>query len=280
MPTAISHHTALVLASVAALCAAQAGPARADPPGVPQTTATADYINPDRPGIADGSTTIGPDHVQAELGFQYEYHRDPQGHFQLFFMPTLLRFGLSDTWEIRVEGNSYTWQRARQGGQVAVTDGFQPASIGVKYHFMDDGGFSRPSVGAILRVFPAWGTGAFHTRITTGDMRLVADWNFASTWSLNPNIGVARYEDAGGHAVTPALFAMTLNYNPSPVLNFFVDTGMQSAEAHRGRASIVVDAGTAVIIGHDVQLDASVGWGAAGLTTPQPFVAVGVSKRF
>ena len=275
-----SSTTARVLTGVAACWLALAGPACADPPGVPQTTASEDLINPDRPGIADGSTTIGPDHVQVELGYQYEYHRDAQGHFQLLFMPTLLRFGLSNKWEIRVEGNSYTWQRASQGGRVAVTDGFQPASIGVKYHFIDDGGFDRPSVGAILRVFPAWGTGAFHTRIVTGDLRLVADWSFSDKWSLNPNVGVARYEDANGRAVTPALFAVTLNYNPSPVLNFFVDTGMQSAEAHRGRASIVVDAGTAVIIGHDLQLDASVGWGAAGLTTPQPFVAIGVSERF
>ena len=28
-----------------------------------------DYINPDRPGIADGSTTVGPGHFQIETSF-------------------------------------------------------------------------------------------------------------------------------------------------------------------------------------------------------------------
>ncbi len=267
-------------ALTAALLVTTRVPARADPPGPGAAPAAEDLINPDRPGIADGSTTIGPDHVQAEIGFQYEYHRDGQGHLQLFFVPTLLRFGLSKAWEIRVEGNGYTWQRTSADGQATATDGFSPASVGVKYHFLDDGGLARPSVGAILRVFPPSGTGAFHNRRTTGDLRLVADWNFASEWSLNPNIGVARYEDVNQRPVTPGLFAMTLNYNPSPALNLFADTGMQSAETHRGRASVIVDAGTAYILGRDVQLDASVGWGAAGTTPPRPFVAVGISRRF
>jgi len=246
----------------------------------PSASADQDYINPDRPGIADGSNVVGTGRFHAEIGLQYEYHRDALGHLQLMFLPTLLRLGLASAWELRLEGNNVTWLRSNEAGQITQTDGLSPQSIGVKYHFVDTAGASRPSVGAILRVFPPSGTASFHTHRTTADLRLAADWDFAPDWSLNPNFGVASYEDGGGHAFTPALFAMTLNYNPSPVLNLFVDTGMQSSEQDRGRAPVVVDGGVAYIVGHNVQLDASIGWGATGITTPRPFLAVGVSERF
>ena len=73
---------------------------------------------------------------------------------------------------------------------------------------------------------------------------------------------------------------MTLNYNPSKVLNLFADTGIQSRESRRGKASATVDVGVAYIIGRDVQIDASLGWGAAGTTPPRPFLSVGISERF
>lgn len=43
---------------------------------------------------------------------------------------------------------------------------------------------------------------------------------------------------------------------------------------------MIVDAGGAFIIGHDIQLDLSVGTGVAGSKPPHPFVAAGFSKRF
>ena len=274
------------LACLAALIGLVSGtaPCLADPPGTPGDGASApaspDLINPDRPGIADGSNVIGAGRFQAEIGLQYEYHPIGEATTQLVFLPTLLRLGLTDNWELRIEGNDFTWSQTETGGQTSRTDGISPVSIGTKIHFIDSAGVDRPSVGAILRVFPPSGGSDFHTHRTTGDFRLTADWDFAPELSLNPNIGLARYEDASGRAVTPALFATTLNYNPSDVLNFFVDTGIQSAEAHHGRASVIVDGGTAYIVGRDVQLDASIGWGAVGRTAPRPFVAVGVSKRF
>lgn len=54
---------------------------------------------------------------------------------------------------------------------------------------------------------------------------------------------------------TAGLFAATLNFNPSKVVNFFVDTGVQAPEERNGKASMIVDAGGALIIGHNIQLD-------------------------
>lgn len=68
-----------------------AAPAHADP--------TDDYINPDRPGIADGSTTVGFGHFQIETAIQREYRRNGDEREHTTFIPTLLRYGFSKSWE-------------------------------------------------------------------------------------------------------------------------------------------------------------------------------------
>src|ERR1700694_4827253 len=81
----------------------------AEPGRAEQTDeSTDDYINPDRPGIADGSNVVGPGRFQIETGFQQEFRRSSEGHSQTQFVPTLLRLGLNRDLELRVEGNTYT----------------------------------------------------------------------------------------------------------------------------------------------------------------------------
>ena len=238
-----------------------------------------DYINPDRPGIADGSTTVGRGHFQIETAFQREFRES--GDDRTTFIPTLLRYGFADKWEVRVEGNTYTWEKQVEPTQGTThSHGVAPTSIGLKYNFLDAVGSKQPSVGAIVRVFPPSGSGDFRNTRTTGDLRLAADWNFADKWSLNPNVGVGVYQNDARRTYTAGLFAATLNFNPSKVVNVFVDTGVQTPEEKDGKTSMIVDAGGAFVIGHDVQLDLSVGMGVAGSKPPHPFVAAGFSKRF
>lgn len=250
-----------------------AAPAHADP--------TDDYINPDRPGIADGSTTVGLAHFQIETAIRLEYRRNGDEREHTTFIPTLLRYGLSKSWEFRVEGNTFTWQRQHDPALGNThSNGFAPTSIGLKYNIVEASGSTQPSIGAIVRVFPPSGSGDLRNSRTTGDFRLAADWNFADKWSLNPNVGVAVYEDDTKRSYAAGLFAATLNYNPSKIVNLFVDTGLQYPEEKNGHASLIFDVGAAYIIGHDIQIDLSVGTGAAGTKPPHPFLAAGFSKRF
>jgi hypothetical protein len=70
---------------------------------------------------------------------------------------------------------------------------------------------------------------------------LAADWSFAPSLklSLNPNIGVGRYEDDQGRTFTAGLFATTLNYLPNKKLNPFVDIGIQSPEVKNGQVAAI-----------------------------------------
>ena len=70
-----------------------------------------DLLNPDRPGIADGSNVVGRGRFQPEMGAQQEFHHESGSRERTFFLPLLLRFGISARWEGRVEGNTCTRTR-------------------------------------------------------------------------------------------------------------------------------------------------------------------------
>lgn len=253
----------------------------------PQTQATKqesepDLINPDRPGIADGSAVIWPHRFQLEIGVQGETHSDGGTDTRLLFVPTLLRFGLNSAWELRVETNGYIQAKTTDQSGVSRTDGYAPISIGAKYHFQDGKGPRRPSLGTIVRLFAPVGSSDFGTHRWTGDLRLAADWDLTESgnWSLNPNIGVGYYEDDGGDTFTTGLAALTLNYfNRDKTLNPFVDMGLQTPEVRHGKTALIVDTGIAYIVSPSVQLDISVGTGVLGGTSPHPFWSAGISKR-
>jgi hypothetical protein len=222
----------------------------------------ADLVNPDRPGIADGSAVVGPGIFQIEAGLERDH--DADGHS--IATPLLLRYGISKAFEVRVEGNGYI--HADSGS------GFAPVSIGAKYHFADS-----PSLGVIARLFVPSGTGAQRSHSTNGDVRLAADINLGTKWSLNPNIGVVSQDDGDGR-FTAGTAALTLQYNLSDRANVFVDGALETPEQRGGGTSLIFDTGAAWIVGRNTQFDVSAGWGARGTTVPTVFLAAGISRRF
>ena len=246
-----------------------------------QLTDSADLINPDRPGIADGSRVIASGQWQFEVGFQNELRRpDPGVRTATMFAPTLIRFGIAKQLEARVETNSIASTRTR-GSSLPVTraTGYSPVSIGAKYQIYDSGAEGRRSFGLIARLFPPTGSGEFRNSRSTSDVRLAADWDFAPKLSLNPNVGVGVEQGDQRRTFAAALGALTLNYLPTERINPFVDVGTQDPEAPNGAMAIIVDAGLACIVGNNVQLDLSAGRGVRGSSPPQPFVAIGLSLR-
>ena len=225
-------------------------------------------INPDRPGIADGSQSVGRGVFQIELGGERDHFAD--GDVHALSTPILLRYGLSAPLELRVEGNGY--------GRVTAPDfrtsGWTPFSLGFKYHFLD-----KPSLGVIARYFPPSGSGIFKSEHPAADLRLAGDVDLNDTWSLNPNVGVATENDGDGR-LTSAIAALTLQYNATKTFNVFVDAGLRSPEERGGGTSVLVDTGAAWILGNNTQLDVEVGWGAHGETVPNVFVGAGISRRF
>jgi len=114
---------------------------------------------------------------------------------QRVMAPLLLRAGIVQRWEFRLETNSYVFQRSGDGLR---EEGGAPVALGAKYQITDPTDRTAPSFGVIARLMPPSGSGSFRSRRTSADLRLAADWDFAPNWSLNPNIGAARVEDEEG----------------------------------------------------------------------------------
>jgi hypothetical protein len=235
-----------------------------------------DAIQSDRPGFADSSEVVGPGRMQIETGLQREASRAGDDPERKTFLPTLLRAGIGERLEGRLESDLHAWMRGPGGGS---TEAYAPFSLGFKYRFLDAAG-SRPSLGAIVRVSPPSGSDALRTRHTTGDVRLAADWELSDRWSLNPNLGLAIDEDDAGQRFSARSIAATLAYRPVRRLELFGDFAAQSPEEKGGRTGAVCDAGAAYLVSPDVQVDASIGRRCAGSTAARGFLAVGLSVRF
>jgi hypothetical protein len=218
-----------------------------------------DLIDADRPGIADGATTVKRAHFQIETGFAGEDRSD--AHTLNF--PSLLRYGFSDRFEGRIESD--TFQRQRTGGR--TLRGWNPISLGFKYHVIDQ---HEMSIGVLGSWFPPSGSGEFRSDRSTGDLRLAVDLQLGDRWLITPNLGVQRDETSA----TSGTGAMTLQYNITTKGNVFVDGGVQ-----RG-GEVLLDAGIAWILGMNTQIDASVGRGAHGSKAINVFWAAGISRRF
>ncbi len=251
-------------------------------PAAPETQDADDVINPDRPGIADGSTVVGRKRFQIETGVQHEYRSDSGSSEHTWFTPTLLRFGLNDSWELRVETIGYIYDRNfMPGSGIARTDGYAPISLGFKHHWQDSKGPEQPSLGAILRVFAPIGSGSFRASHASYDLRLAVDWDFAPSWSLNPNLGFGTYQDGSGQVFTTGLFAMTLTRIVNKRVQVFGDIALQSPEqATDARTSTIADAGITYLLDKNSQIDASAGTGISGHSPPHPFWSIGYSRRF
>lgn len=239
-----------------------------------------DYISPDRPGIADGSEVVGAGRVQLETGVQREIRGAGDDPERKTFLPTLLRIGMAEKWEARLESDLHAWMLHPGPDGAGRTQAHAPFSLGVKHRFLEGEGPARPSLGAILRISPPSGSNTLRTRHTTGDLRMAADWELTPRWSLNPNLGWAIDEDDEGRRFSAALAAVTLSYRPARTLELFIDTGMQRPEAKGAGSAVTYDTGFAYLISRDVQVDLSVGRRGTGSTPPRSFLAAGASIRF
>jgi hypothetical protein len=240
-----------------------------------------DDISPDRPGIANGAWFFGKGRFQVEAGLQADFSHPGGVKDRTVTAPTLLRFGLNDRLEVRLEGDGYVWDRTTDPALgIVKSDGAAPLSLGMKYRIQNSDSTGRPALSILSHLTPASGSGAIRSHHVTGDALLVADWGFAPRLALTPNLGVGLYEDDNDRMVTAGLFAATVSYSASEKLTLSLDTGAQYPEVAHGKASVVVDAGLAYLVTHDLQLDISAGTGVAGRTSPRVFLAAGLSRRF
>jgi hypothetical protein len=242
---------------------------------VAQAHAGDDAIVPDRPGLAESSQVVGKGRFQLEASFAREHDANGQETVHTTTTPTLLRYGLGDSLELRVEtdGRTHAWSAA--GGNAR---GYADTELGIKWHVADAHG-SAPSVGVLAHVALPTGSAAFRGEGVRPSLRVSSEWDLPAELSLGVMPGIAAETSDDGRRFTKGIFAVSLGKAWTAQLHGFVELAApRIARARDGGNQFGVDAGLAYLPSENCQVDFSVGHGL-NRRTPELSWNVGVSFR-
>lgn len=237
-------------------------------------------ISADRPDFVESSEVIGKGRLQLETSFLTERERNDEERQRSLSMPTMLRVGLSESLELRVESDGRTVQHTTQQatGERETTAGYADTAFGLLWHAADARG-SLPSIGVLAAAELPTGSKRLRGEGVRPSLRVVGEWDLPDDMGLGvmPGIGVERGEETGRY--TYGIFGVVLEKQFNPRLRGLVQLAMpQIARSRHGGTEASVGIGAAWLISNDCQLDTLF---ARGLNERTPYASwtVGLSFR-
>lgn len=241
-----------------------------------------DELSTDRPDFVESSNVVGKGVFQVETSLAFERdHRDGITS-RTRSTPTLLRYGVGQDVEIRLESEGLLRQEVT-GGSVSTTDtGTADASIGAKWRIRaaDEGG-GQPGLAVLAHIDLDSGSAAFRAAGKVPSLRLVAEWELPgdASFGVMPGVFYGK-DDAGGQRYWGGILAATYSRELAGSLRGFVEiAGQQLRSTRHGGNVVTFDTGLVYAIDRDTQLDFSINVGL-NQHTPDRTLAVGFSRRF
>lgn len=242
-----------------------------------------DAINTDRPDTVESSEVVGKGRFQIETSIASERNHADGVKTRAYTTPTLLRYGVADDWELRLETDGGVWAKSTDDlTGVSHTDhGFADVSLGVKWHMLDgDEAAGRPSMGWLLHADVPSGTQAFHGNSVRPSLRFVAEWDLPRDWSLGVMPGVVYDKTDAGHRYTAGILAAVLGKQITDQLRVFVEVAAQQITARgNGGSQVTFDTGVSYRLTQSVQIDFAVNQ-ALNSRTPDFTWTSGLSIKF
>jgi hypothetical protein len=245
------------------------------------TAARADAISTDRPDVVESSDVVGRGRVQIETGFQSE--RDAEGGIRTRTRttPTLLRIGIQDALELRLETDGLTLSRSDDAalGAGSSQRGWADVALGLKWHVQDaDEATGVPGMAWLLHLDADTGSSAFRGQGIRPSLRFVGEWELAHEMSVGVMPGLVLDRNAAGGRFVAGILAITLGKGWTPAWRSFVElAGQQIASKRNGGSVVTFDAGATYLVNDSLQLDVSL---SRGLTRESPDFAWGVGASF
>jgi hypothetical protein len=235
----------------------------------------------DRPDFVESSEVVGPGRFQVETGLTSDRHAQDGVTTRTLSTPTLFRYGIGETTELRLETDGYTRERTSDSvaGTTATARGWSDLSFGVKWHVLE-GRDSTPGVAWLLHVDTATGSKAFRGAGLRPSLRAAIEWDLPEDFSLGvmPGVYVDR-NDAGKH-YAGAILAATLGKEWSPRWHSFLEiAGQQLTSKRNGGSVVTLDAGLAFVATPTLQFDVEVSRGLSD-AAPDLESGLGVSVKF
>lgn len=238
-----------------------------------------DVIATDRPDFVESSNVVGAGRFQIEAGLSFERDRSEGLRTRGFTTPTLLRLGVHDAWELRLESDGRSVLKTQERGAGPDTQrGYADLSLGLKWHMQDEAGW-RPSVGWLLHADLDSGSAAFRGEGVRPSLRVVAEWSLPGDYSLGvmPGIGLER---TAGERHAAAIFGLVLGKAFTERWRGFVEVAAERiARGKHGGSVVTHDVGTAFLVTRSLQIDAAMQIGA-NRNTADFGGGVGLSVKF
>jgi hypothetical protein len=240
-----------------------------------------DEIVTDRPDFVESSNVVGKGRFQIETSFALDRNKADGIKDRSYSTPTLLRFGVSDTLELRFEtdGRVRATSDNLATGMRTTENGYADVALGVKWHMADAQGAS-PSLGVLAHVDLDTGSRAFRASGKGGSLRLAAEWELPDEFSLGVMPGVAWQHNDDGERYTSAIFGLVLGKSWTEQFRTFVEySAPQIARSRNGGSVTTFDIGAAYLLTDTVQVDTALSRGL-NKNTPDWSWTVGLSVKF
>jgi hypothetical protein len=226
-----------------------------------------DGIVTDRPDFVESSNVVGTGRLQLETSVAID--RGDARHERTASTPTLLRYGVGDTLELRLETDG----RVHTPGD----SGYADVAAGVKWHLADaqDG---KPSLGMLVHADLPSGSRSQRGQGVRPSLRLVAEWELPGDMSLGVMPGLASNTAASGRYVH-GILGVVLGRQFSDTLRGFVEIAAPHiARVRHGGTEATFDVGGAWLLTDTLQLDTMVSRGL-NRRTPDLSWTVGLSFK-
>ncbi len=242
----------------------------------------ADAISTDRPDFVESSDVVGPGRFQIEFGVQSERDTAEGAKSRTRTSPTLLRFGVSESLEFRIDTDGRTTSRAEDSSGLQTRKrGWADASIGLKWHMADgDEAKGLPGMAWLFHLDGDTGSAPFRAQGWRPSLRFVAEWDLPNDLSVGVMPGIAASNNEAGKRFAAGILAITVGKAWTPAWRSYVElAGQQLALTANGGSVVTFDTGITHLVNDTLQFDLSL---ARGLTHETPRLAwgLGASVRF
>jgi hypothetical protein len=234
-------------------------------------------IDTDGPDYVESTEVVGERHFQVEVGVNRELEKRIEPNVRTVTTPVLLRYGISDTFELRLETDGKTWESGSPSSQIGVAD----TAIGFKWHAQDKNTHTNtPAVSWIFQAELPTGTKNFRGHGARPSLRSVIGWDLPGSYSLGvmPGIKYDKREDGRGFA--SGSFGIVFGKRWTEKFRTFVEfAAPQIARAENGGTLLYQSIGAAYLISNDVQIGGRIGW-RANTNTPDMYYLLSAAIRF
>ncbi|HKB74793.1 MAG TPA: transporter [Burkholderiales bacterium] len=237
-------------------------------------------IDTDGPDFVESSEVVGNARFQYEAELTQERDRRIPSSRTTTATPTLLKYGITDTVELRVQTEGYIRVADESAGASdSPRTGLGDTALGLKWHSQDrDASTGKPAISWILHFDTPSGTNGFEGQGIRPSLRSVVTWDLPHDLSLGVMPGI-KY-DGEGRRFTSGIFGTVLNKRISDKFRAFVElSAPQLARNQNGGTLASWDVGAARLLTDDTQIGvrASV---AANRNTPNASLLFELAQRY